>query len=143
MSAARKVPLCPACILDGGWRYLDDGTVERCDHGAVKAAVDAAEAKDRALAATADAHPDALRAAVRIITDTAAGHETFSANTCRPAMEIAQIPGAVVGAAFGQCVRDGIIRRDGYETSTLANTHGHELKRWRSLIFRPGRRFAS
>lgn len=138
MSVKLKPGTCPECVLDDGWDYADPDNPQRCDHGKLAAAVGAAEERDRALAATADAHPNALRAAVRIITDTAARFETFSANTCRIEMEIAQIPGPVIGTAFGRCVRDGIIRRDGYTASSKSNTHGHPVAVWRSRIYRNG-----
>jgi hypothetical protein len=97
----------------------------------------AAGERDAALAGVSSARPDAVRAALLIITDTARRYETFSANSCRIEMDIADVPGPAIGAAFGQAVRDGIIRRDGYVASSKGNTHGHEIKQWRSLIWRP------
>lgn len=131
-----KTPLCSACILDGGWRYLEDGSFERCDHGALRAAVDAAEARDSGMAATVEANPGAFRAAVAIIRETALTCERFSANDVRGRMKLAQVPGEVVGAAFRQCAKDRLIRADSYVTSTDPGTHLHPVRSWMSLIYR-------
>lgn len=138
MSRATKVKLCAVCLVDGPWRFDEDGNCLG-KHDCATPVASPERERDEAIAATGDAHPSALRAAVRIIADAAAMYETFSANTIRIELEIAAIPGPVVGAAFGQACRDGLIRRDGYVPSTKGNTHGHEIKQWRSLIWRARR----
>lgn len=137
---ARK-PLCPRCADTGGWIEDVDGNVTgRCP--CRTAAATPERERDAALDATADANPNAHRAALRIITDAAARMEFLTANDVRAEMSMAQIPGPVVGAAFGQAARDGLIRRDGYQPSTQTTTHRHPVARWISLIYKPGRRSA-
>ena len=128
-----KKPLCPQC-KDGTPGFIEDdygNILRRCPCRYEEAG----DGMRKALAATADANPEAINAAVLIITDAARRMETFSANTIRVELDAAQIPGPVVGAAFGKAAKQGIIRRDGYVPSTLGNTHGHEVKQWRSMLF--------
>lgn len=145
MSPTTKRPICGQTFDDGVCvnRWIEDGDgnlIRRCECSYRELTPD--EARAAGVAATSGANPDAMRAALAIIRETALASETFSANDCRVRMEIAQVPGQVIGAAFGQAIRDRLIRRDGYEPSTQASTHSHEIKRYRSLIWRPGRRTA-
>jgi hypothetical protein len=136
---AAKVQLCAECKIHGVWRF-NEATGECIGkHDCATPASSPEAERDAALTATSEANPNAKRAALLIITDTARRLETFSANTVRVEMEIAQVPGPVVGAAFGQAARDGLIRRDGYVPSTQAATHSHPVSQWRSLIFRSQR----
>lgn len=131
---------CPRCALNDGWDPdADPDDLRKCDHGALQAAVDAAEARDSGLAATVDANPQAFKAAVAIIRETALTCERFSANDVRARMKLAQIPGEVVGAAFRKCAKDRLIRADSYVTSTDAGTHMHPVRSWMSLIYRAGK----
>lgn len=131
-----KKPLCDQCRDTAGWLEDADGNITgRCECRYRDIAPQ--QAREQGVAATVDANPDAMRAALAIIREAALASETFTANDVRVRMEIAQVPGPTIGAAFGQAVRDGLIRRDGWVQSSLANTHSHEIKLWRSLIWRP------
>lgn len=135
---ARK-PLCPSCADTGGFIEDRDGNILRrceCRDGV---GTSPQRERDAALAQTAGGNPNAHRAAVRIITDRAALVEFFTSNDVRAEMNMAQVPGPVIGAAFGQAARDGLIRRDGYQPSTQTTTHGHPVARWQSLIYRAGK----
>lgn len=147
MSTTTKRPICGESFDDGVCvnRWIEDGDgnlIRRCECSYRELTPD--EARAAGIAATSGANPDAMRAALAIIREQALTCETFTANDVRLRMEIAQVPGPVVGAAFGQAVRDGLIRRDGWVSvpSSKENTHGHELKQWRSLKYQPGRRTA-
>lgn len=130
-----KRPLCGECV-DG---FVVDPEsllpVRRCECRYRE--ITPREAREQGMAATSEANPDALKAALAIIREAALAAEFFSSNDVRHRMTLAQVPGPTVGAAFGQAVRNGWIRRDGYVPSTDPGTHGHEVKRWASLICRP------
>jgi hypothetical protein len=121
---------CAQCRHTGGW-LEDEATgkpVGRCPcmHRTVTGP-----------AVAADAHPQALDAAVRIIRDAARARTTFSSNDIRHQLDAAQVHGPVVGAAFSKCARDGMIRHAGdYVPSTDPGTHGHPVKVWVSRLYR-------
>lgn len=132
-----KVKLCAQCRVEGPWRYDEDGN-SLGKHDCAEVVADPNVERDGAIKAASDAHPKAKHAALLIITDAARRNEVVTANLVRIEMEMAEVPGPVVGAAFGQAARDGLIRRDGYVPSTQASTHGHPVAQWRSLIYRRG-----
>jgi hypothetical protein len=123
-------PWCsPDCQRRAGWIEDADGNITgRCPCRT------AADTKTTALAATADANPNALEAAVRVIRDAARVRPVFSANDCRPAMEYAQVPGPVVGAAFARAVKLGYIEFESFLPSTDPGTHGHHIRLYRSKL---------
>ena len=132
-----KVTLCRECVVEGPWRFDDAGNaIGKCPQCFPPAPTATPEAeRDAALAQTAEANPDALRDALRIIRDTAHAMPIFSANDCRYEMNLADIPGPVRGAAFRQAIADRWIRAAGYVASSQQETHGHPVKSYESLIF--------
>jgi len=128
-----KKPLCGECVE--GW-IVDPDTflpVRRCP---CRFDVDPAAGRDVALGATADANPDAMKAALRIIRETALSTPVFSSNDTRHRMKLAQVPGPTVGAAFQQAAKDRVIVRLGYVASTDLGTHAHPVVEWESRIYR-------
>lgn len=132
---------CAQCRHDGGW-LLDEATgkpVGRCPCMHRGASIGTPGPTSLA----ADAHPQALDAAVRIIRDAARARTTFSSNDIRHQLDAAQVRGPVVGAAFSKCARDGMIRHAGdYVPSTDPGTHGHPVKVWESQLYGIARRSA-
>lgn len=131
-------PLCDRCRDSAAPGHLEDpvtgAVLGRCPCRHLEATP--GDARDQALTATAEANPGAHRAALLIISDAATTSEWVTANLLRARLDAAGITGPVVGAAFRQAARDGLIRRDGYEPSSQVATHGHPVARWRSLIYR-------
>lgn len=132
---ATKRPLCPQCRDTAGWLEDEDGNITgRCPCRYTDPSPE--QARDEGMAATVEANPDAMRAALRIIRETAIAMPVFSANDVRVRMKLAQVPGEVVGAAFRQAAKDRVIRKDSYVRSSDPVTHSHPIRRWESLIFR-------
>lgn len=132
-----KKPLCGSCV--DGW-IEDPETllpVRRCPCRYRDITPD--EARENGVAATVQANPQAMKAALAIIRETAQVQERFSANDVRARMKIAQVPGEVVGAAFRQAAKDRVIRADSYLPSSDPGTHAHPVRSWQSLIYRMGR----
>lgn len=127
---------CAQCRHTGGW-LEDEATgkpVGRCPcmHRTVTGP-----------AAAADAHPQALGAALRIIEHAAKTLASFSANNILDEIEAAQVPGPVVGNAFSAAAKKRWIEFHGqYEPSLKPGTHGHPIKRWESRLYRIARRTA-
>lgn len=91
-------------------------------------------AKGRALAAVADAHPDAMATALAVIRDFAARMPEFSANDCRAAMDEAGVPTkGVRGTAFHHAIKQGVIRKVGMVPSQSETTNAHEIKQYQSM----------
>lgn len=135
-------PLCANCRDTAGWLEDESGQIIGrcpCRHRVITPA----EARDHGVAATTEANPQAMRAALHIIRDAALAHPSLSSNTVRHEMRIAQVPGPVVGAAFHQAARDKVLRRIGYVASTDPATHAHPVVEWESLIYRKLGRAAS
>lgn len=127
-------PLCPECRDTAGWIENEDGViVGRCP---CRLEPSPEAARDEALAAAEAAHRDAMRAALRIIRETALSQPVFNSNATRPRMKLAQIPGQVIGAAYRQALKDRVIRRIGYVPSTDPGTHAHPVAEYESLIYR-------
>ena len=98
---ADKKPLCSQCRDTAGWLEDADGNITGhcpCRYREVTPE----EAREAGVAATTEANPQAMRAALAIIRDAALERETFSSNDVRGELNIVQVPGPVVGAAFGQ-----------------------------------------
>lgn len=135
---ADKKPLCPQCRDTAGWLEDQNGNITgRCPCRYREITPD--EARENGVAATVHANPQAMKAALAIIRETALTTESFSANDVRARMKIAQVPGEVVGAAFRQAAKDRVIRADSYLPSSDPGTHAHPVRSWRSLIYRMGR----
>jgi hypothetical protein len=130
-------PLCGECL--DGWRVDPDTLlpVDRCPCRHRNATP--AQARDAGMGATVEANPAAMRAALKIIRETAQAQPVFSANDVRARMTIAQVSGPTVGAAFRQAAKDRVIRADSYVTSTDPRTHAHPVRSWQSLIYRGGK----
>lgn len=128
-------PLCPECRDTAGW--IEDpetgAIVGRCP---CRFGLSPEDARDEALAAAEAANRDAMRAALRIIRETALSQPVFNSNATRPRMKLAQIPGQVIGAAYRQALKDRVIRRIGYVPSTDPGTHAHPVAEYESLIYR-------
>jgi hypothetical protein len=134
MTAARR-PLCGHCV-DGF--EVDPETLlpaRRCPCR-YDPTLTGDIARDEGIAATVDAHRDAMRAALAIIRETALSQPTFSSNDTRHRMRLAQIPGEVIGAAFRQAAKDRVIRKVGYVTSADPGTHSHPVAEWESRVYR-------
>lgn len=129
---------CSNCVLDGGIDYSDPDDPRPCDHGKLAAEVGAAVARDQALAATGDAHPGALKAALKIIHDAARANPVVSSNTVRGLMNLADVPGPVRGRAWRQACEDPHkwVRAVDTEPSTQRETHAHHVRTYESLIYR-------
>ena len=135
---ARK--LCQQCVLEGPWRYDDNGNslgkCETCFPPTGQQTVSPELARDAGMRAAADANPAAMNDALRIIRATAETREVFSSNDCREQMDLAQIPGPVRGMAWRRAASNRWIKRAGSVPSTDVGTHAHEVKLWQSLIVR-------
>lgn len=132
---ATKRPLCPQCRDTAGWLEDEDGNITgRCPCRYTDPSPE--QARDEGMAATVEANPDAMRAALRIIRETALSQPVFNSNATRPRMKLAQIPGQVIGAAYRQALKDRVIRRIGYVPSTDPGTHAHPVAEYESLIYR-------
>lgn len=118
---------CPVCVTDGGYHFAEDGTASRCPNYL------ATKNHEAALALTADAHVDALRAAKQIVKDFAETHPKFSSNDTRAAMQDAGVPSPIVGVAFRACAEAGLIEAVGTVRNTDDNTR-HRVYEYRSLI---------
>jgi len=75
------------------------------------------------------AHPDERAKVDAAIRSLAATREEFSANRVRELT--GGIRGGVVGAAFREASRAGLIRKVGSEPSTDPGTHAHPITTWR------------
>lgn len=129
-----KLPLCGDC--DNGWITDEDGAlVERCPCR-YDTTVSPQAAKQEGQAATVEANPQAMRAALAIILDTAKTMPVLSANDVRHRMTIAQVPGTVVGPAFAQACKDKVLRPTGYVPSTDPGTKAHPVREYTSLVYR-------
>ncbi len=136
MTALAKKPLCGHC--DDGWLADDDGNLlARCP---CRETTTPQSARDKGIAATAEANPEAMKAALAIIRETALSQPALNANDVRQRMRIAQVPGETVGAAFRQAAKDRVLRKIGYVASTDVGTHSHPVADWASLIYRNGAR---
>lgn len=91
------------------------------------------QAKDAAMRQVAEA--SAMPAALLVIKDKAKTTAVFSANDVREEMDMAQVEGAVVGAAFARARKLGWIEPDRLVPSTQAETHGKPVMLWSSLLF--------
>jgi hypothetical protein len=126
-------PLCGKC--QNGWLEDADGNLTgRCPCRYRE--ITPAEAQEQGVAATVEANPQAMRAALAIIRDAAKANPVLSSNTVRHEMRLAQVPGPVVGAAFKQAVKDKALRPIGYEPSTDQATHAHPVRNYESRIYR-------
>jgi hypothetical protein len=118
---------CDVCKYDGGWHLDDPDHPVRCPNWF------AADEQAHVQQLTVEAHTRAFKAAKAIIADTARSLPTFSGNDTRAAMEDAQIPSGVIGAAFSASVREGVIEASGrYVQSTEPSTR-HRIIVWSSL----------
>lgn len=127
-------PLCVNCRDTAGWLEDESGQIiGRCPCRYRE--ITPTEAQEQGVAATVDANPQAMRAALAIIRDAAIADPVLSSNTVRHQMRLAQVPGPVVGAAFQQAARDKVLRRIGYVASTDPGTHAHPVVEWESLIY--------
>ena len=136
MTGLTKTPLCGQCV--DGFR-VDPETllpVERCE--CRMQPVDGERAKADGQAATVAANDAAFRAALKVILDAAKSLPVLSSNDVRHQMRLAQVPGPVVGAAFGQACKDKVIRPTGYVPSTDPGTKHHPVREYESLIYRRG-----
>lgn len=122
-----QVRSCDVCRTDGSWHYDTNGKATRCPNWL------AAEQHKEALALTAQAHVDALKAAKAIVRDFAETHARFSSNNTRAAMQDAGIPSPIVGVAFRSCAEAGLIEACGTVRNTDDNTR-HRVYEYRSLI---------
>lgn len=138
MTASKLRYCCDECRIESpGWHWIDDGNPEHQPRMVPCPEKQRAEQAAKVAKLTADEHTRAFKAAKEIIHDAARVHAEFSANTCRQEIEAAQIPGAVVGAAFSWAQREGLIEATGRTTpSTDEGTHSHRLFVWRSLVYR-------
>lgn len=108
---------------------------ERCQHGYHRTAQRCPDCptalKAQGIARVeAAADPD-LRAMVdEEIRRAAAAGETFSANTFRHMLP--DDVGPLMGARFLAAAKAGQIVHVGYEQSTKASTHAHDVKTWRA-----------
>jgi hypothetical protein len=134
----RVRPLCGKC--SAGWIYSEpadgtlDPTVERCP---CRTAPSPEERVDEALRAVADAHRDSFTRAKDIIRDTARRLNEFSSNETRYAMQLAQVPSGVVGAAFSAVTREGLIEHTGQFVMSEDDKTRHRVGVYRSLVFIP------
>lgn len=128
-------PFCsPECRTNNGWR-LDPDTLAPVDRCPCRYRDTPTQARDDGIGATTDANPQAMRAALAIIRETAQTLPEFTANDTRLRMKLAQIPGPVIGAAFRQAVKDRVLQPIGYEPSTDGPTHAHPVHRYVSLKY--------
>lgn len=131
-------PLCANCRDTAGWLEDESGQIiGRCPCRFRE--ITPTAARDAGITDTVEANPQAMKAALAIIRETALTQEAFSANDTRLRMRLAQVPSETVGAAFRQAAKDRVIRADSYVPSTDVATHGHPVRTWRSLIYRIGR----
>lgn len=122
-----QVRNCDVCRTDGSWHYDANGKATRCPNWL------AAEQHKEALALTAQAHVDALKAAKAIVRDFAETRARFSSNDTRVAMQDAGIPSPIVGVADGAARLDQLRFGAGPECDTDDNTR-HRVYEYRSLI---------
>jgi hypothetical protein len=136
-----KVELCDDCRLAGGWHETRDENDELVltrphrDAALAQAAIDAEHAK--AVELTRQALTNSYRQAMGIIRDKAQALPVLSANDCRPEMDAAQIPTAVIGAAFSRLARDGVLEEVDRVMANVSTTR-HKIGVYRSLIYRKG-----
>lgn len=131
--------LCGLC--EGGLLYdetVDPPLVSKCP--CRRTDITPEQAKREALNAVTYANPSAFADAYRIIEAEARVSMHLSANTTRAAMDTADIPGPVVGAAFRKAVDEGILEADGMVKSTQLATHAHKISSYRSRLFVQDRR---
>jgi hypothetical protein len=129
---AKAARVCDDCRYDGGWHYDEAGNATRCGNYV------SAQLVEQAHELSALAHEQAMRAAKEIITDAARSMPVFSANCIREALDAAQIPGPVVGAAFRALAqqKQPVIARTDERVQSNETTTRHEIYKWRSLIIR-------
>lgn len=92
----------------------------------------AEQARDAALIAVGTAHPTALQRALDVIRAWAAKGRPFNANDTRPDMRAANVPTPVIGRAFMDAARLGIVEHGGYVRSTDRRTHNKPVSVWRA-----------
>jgi hypothetical protein len=88
------------------------------------------QARDVVLDAVANAHLGALGRALDVIAAWAQKGRPFNANSCRDDMAAAAVPTPVIGRAFADARRRGLIRHTGYVTSTDPGTHARPISQW-------------
>ena len=136
-----KVELCDECRLAGGWHETRDEndalvfTRPHHDAARLQAAADAEHAK--AVELSRHALSSSYKRAIEIVRDKAKLLPVLSANECRPEMEAAQVPTAVIGAAFSHLAREGVLEHVAYVPATVSTTR-HKIGQYRSLIYKRG-----
>lgn len=125
---------CPQCLLStqhqGHRAEFRDGTLTGCTPSGPLGLLLAREARDHGMAATVDAHPDAVSLIDAAIMRRVRSGRPFSANHIRAelvSLKASERP--VIGARMNALARRHCVKV-GEEPSTEPSTHGKMLSRW-------------